>query len=176
MEADMAEATKLPVKSDQKPVTSTAADPWATFKDLRQEIDRAFENFGRSTWLRPFDFEPLLKTTFGSSSPAIDIVEHDTEFEMTAELPGMTPKDVDVSLKNGSLVIKGEKHDERKEESKGYYLHERKYGSFERSFTVPAGVDRSAIEATFNNGVLKVTLPKTHEAQAPAKKIEVKAA
>jgi HSP20 family protein len=77
---------------------------------------------------------------------------------------------------DGYLTIKGEKQEEKEEKKKDYYLHERHFGSFERSFDVPESVDLSKIEATFKKGVLTVTLPKKVEAQKPEKKIEVKAA
>ena len=92
-----------------------------------------------------------------------------------AELPGMDEKNIEVKVVNGNLTIKGEKQEE-KEEKKDYYLHERHFGSFERSFEVPDGVDADKIEASFKKGVLTVTLPKKPEAQKPEKKIEVKSA
>jgi HSP20 family protein len=81
-----------------------------------------------------------------------------------------------VKVVDGSLSIKGEKQEEKEEKKKEYYLHERRFGSFERSFELPDGVDADKIEAAFKKGVLTVTLPKKPEAQKPAKKIEVKAA
>ena len=81
-----------------------------------------------------------------------------------------------MNVANGGLTIKGEKREEKEEKQKDYYVSERRYGSFERHFGLPEGVDANKIEATFKNGVLKVTLPKTAEAQKSAKKIEVKAA
>ena len=77
---------------------------------------------------------------------------------------------------NGNLTIKGEKQEEKEEKKKDYYLHERHFGSFERSFQVPDAVDADKIEASFKKGVLTVTLPKKAEAQKPEKKIDVKAA
>jgi HSP20 family protein len=77
-------------------------------------------------------------------------------------------------LSDGTLTIKGEKKDEKEERNKDYYLSERRYGSFQRSFSVPDGVDAEKIEAAFKNGVLTVTLPKTPEAQKKEKKIEIK--
>jgi HSP20 family protein len=76
---------------------------------------------------------------------------------------------------NGSLIIKGEKHEEKEEKKKDYYLQERHFGSFERRFAMPEGVDADKIEASFKKGLLTVTLPKKPEAQKPEKKIEVKA-
>jgi HSP20 family protein len=88
----------------------------------------------------------------------------------------MDEKNIEVNLANGGITIRGEKKEETEEKKKDYSISERRYGSFERYFTLPEGVDVNKIEATFKNGVLKVTLPKTAEAQKPAKKIEVKAA
>jgi len=87
----------------------------------------------------------------------------------------MDGKNIEVKLVNGGLTIKGEKREE-KEEKKDYYLHERHFGSFERCFAVPEGVETDKIEASFKKGVLTVTLPKKPEAQKPEKKIEIKAA
>ena len=81
-----------------------------------------------------------------------------------------------MKLSNGNLMIKGEKQEEKEEKKKDYYMQERHFGSFERCFQVPEGVDANKIEATFTKGLLKVTLPKKPEAQKPEKKIEIKAA
>jgi HSP20 family protein len=88
----------------------------------------------------------------------------------------MDQKNVEVKVANGNLTIMGEKQEEKEEKKKDYYLHERHFGSFERSFEIPEGIDADKIEANFKKGVLTVTLPKKPEAQKPAKKIEVKAA
>ena len=108
--------------------------------------------------------------------PAVDVVEKDNAYEVTAELPGMDEKDIEVKLANGGLTIKGEKQEEKEEKRKDYHVHERTFGSFERYFTVPEWVDRDKIEASFKKGVLTVTFPKKPEAIKPEKKIEVKAA
>jgi HSP20 family protein len=181
----MAEAaTKLPVKTEGNKVGEkvTALQAWRPFENLRQEVDRLFEDFDRGSWLSPFrrsvfDFEPLwgrdLKST---AAPAVDVVEKDNAYEVTAELPGMDEKNIEVKLDDGGLTIKGEKQEEKEEKRKGYHVHERRFGSFERYFAVPEGVDPDKIEASFKKGVLTVTLPKKPEAQKPTKKIDVKAA
>jgi HSP20 family protein len=104
------------------------------------------------------------------------VVEGDKAYEITAELPGMDEKNIEVKVVNNTLTIKGEKREEKEEKKKDYYLQERHFGSFERRFQVPEGVDTDKIEASFNKGVLKVMLPKTAEAQKAEKKITVKAA
>ena len=81
-----------------------------------------------------------------------------------------------MTLRNGNIVFSGEKQQDKEEKAKDFYLKERNYGSFERSFSLPEGVDVGKVSATFRNGVLSVTLPKTAEAQKPAKKVEIKAA
>ena len=94
--------------------------------------------------------------------------------ELTADLPGINEKNIEVKLTQGGLTIKGEKQEEKEEKKKDYYLRERHVGSFERRFALPEGVDTDKIEASFKNGVLAVRLPKKPEAVKPEKKIEVK--
>ena len=131
-------------------------------------------------WRRPltrsvFDVEPFWRGFAGLSAvPAVDIAEKDKEYEITAELPGMDESNIDVKFADGLLTIKGEKKEEREEKKKDYYLSERRYGSFQRSFPVPESVDANKIEAKFVNGVLTVKLPKSSEAQKNEKKIAIK--
>ena len=124
-----------------------------------------------------FDVEPFWhgELSFGKA-PAVDIAEKDKEYEITAELPGMDEKNIDVKFADGILTIKGEKTEEKEEKKKGYYLSERRFGSFQRSFQVPAGVDADKIDASFKNGVLTVILPKSAQAQKSEKKIAIKKA
>ncbi len=178
----MAEAiTKLPVKTEERKSPATTA-PWRPFESLHREIDRLFEDFNGSPWRsrlgRPlFDMQPFWsRESTWAAMPAVDVAETDKAYEITAELPGMDEKNIEVKLSDGVLTIKGEKQEEKEEKKKDYYLSERRYGSFARYFDLPEGVEANKIEAAFKNGVLKVTLPKTAEAQKPAKKIEVKAA
>ena len=178
----MAEAaTKFPHKTEEKKVGRPTE--WRPFESLRREIDRLFEDFGVGSWRSPFgrgvfDVEPFWprQLTIWSTAPAVDIAEKDNAYEMTAELPGMDEKNIEVKVVNDGLRIRGEKKEEKEEKKKDYFLSERRYGSFERYFRVPEGVDADKIEASFKKGVLTVTLPKKPEAQKPEKKIEVKAA
>lgn len=107
--------------------------------------------------------------------PAMDIVEKDNLLLLTAELPGLEEKDVEINLEDGVLTISGEKQAERKEADKeaDFYLWERRFGSFRRSFTLPRNVDAEKITAEFRNGVLTVKLPKAVETKPKGKKIEV---
>jgi len=138
---------------------------------LQKEMNRMFDNFSRSV----FDF-PSLPREMGLAktiSPKIDVVESDKEIKVTAELPGMEEKDIEVDFSRDTLVIRGEKKAEKEEKKEDYYFMERSYGSFHRVIPVSAGVDRDKVEATFKNGVLKITLPKTEEAQKETKKIKI---
>ena len=179
----MAEAaTKLPVRTEKSTAPAPSGNWTAPFESLRREIDRLFDDF------HPFDFRlpstrslfahelPSLRNAGWSVAPAMDLVEKDKEYEITAELPGIDEKNVEIKLSNHTLTIKGEKKEEKEEKDKDYYLSERRYGSFQRSFQVPEGVDTGKIDASFSKGVLTVKLPKTAEAQKAEKKITVKAA
>lgn len=174
-------SNKVPVKVEKTtPTVKEAAGPWAPLDTLRHEIDRLFESFLGTSRHFPFGRSPLdLELAWPRLSglaiaPSVDIAAKEKEYEITAELPGLDEKDIEVSLSNGALTIKGEKKEEKEEKGKDYFLSERRYGSFARSFAVPEGVDVNKIEATFSKGVLKLKLPKTTEAQKNEKKIEVK--
>ena len=181
----MAEAaSKLQVKQEGKSVPATArtASLWQPFESLRQEMDRVFEDFTRGFGRFPlsrslFDVEPMLRYegAVGLSAPAVDVVEKESEFQITAELPGLDEKDIEVNVADDVLSIRGEKKEEREEKAKNYHLSERRYGSFQRTFQLPAGIDAEKIVASFQKGVLTVTLPKTPEAQKKEKKIAIQA-
>jgi HSP20 family protein len=173
-------ATKMPVRNEGKGTDRPAE--WRPFESLRREVDRLFEDFQLGSWRSPFgrsvfDVQPFWRGEIGwGKAPAVDIVDKGNAYEIMAELPGMDESNIDVKFSDGTLTIKGEKRDEKEEKKKEYYLSERRYGSFQRSFGVPDGVDADKIEANFKNGVLTVTLPKTAEAQNSEKKIAIKKA
>lgn len=183
----MADApSKVATKHEETEVKhSTALRPWHSFDTLRREMDRLFEDLDRGLWPAAFRrslfaFEPFGRHDFASATkPAVDIVEKEKAYEMTAELPGLDEKEIEVKLSNGGVTIKGAKNEEKEEKeekNENYHLHERRFGSFERYFSMPEGVDLDKIEARFNKGILTVTLPKKPEAQKPEKKIEIKGA
>jgi HSP20 family protein len=136
------------------------------FYSLQQEIDRLFEDFTRG-------FPALGSGTTAMTVPTMDVAETDKEIEITAELPGLEEKDVQINVADNVLTIRGEKKAEKEEKDKNYRLVERSYGSFERSLELPKGVDLDAIKASIDKGVLKVVVPKPAPAQV--KKVEVKA-
>lgn len=169
-----------PTAREKTPATREAVpDVWRSF---RNEMDRLFDRFDSGFGLpavrRMFDLAPVWRseTSFGVNMPAVDVAEDDKAYKITAELPGLDEKNIEVSLSGDSLVLKGEKRQEKEEKDKNYYLSERSYGSFQRIFRLPDGVDRDKVAASFAKGVLTVTVPKTGEAQKEPKKIEVKTA
>jgi len=178
----MAESvTKLPVERPSKTVTSgrKGLSPWPPFESLHAEIDRIFDEFGRGrlpSVRRLFDMEPLWSSEapFRASLPAIDVVEKEKEYQISAELPGIDEKDIEVSVTDGVLTVKGEKKEQKEEKDKNYHRLERQYGSFQRSFELPPSIDQGKIEAKFEKGVLTLTLPKTAEAQEKPKTIAIK--
>jgi len=149
-------------------LTRREADP---FLDLRREMDRMFERFGRWAGLEPFEETLFPSATF---APAVDVSETDDQVRVTAELPGLEKDNVQVSLEGDSLVLSGEKKGEEERRDGGYYRAERYYGSFSRRIPLPCDVNFDKAEATFKNGVLAVTLPKTEEAKRKHKRIEIK--
>ena len=113
---------------------------------------------------------PFLERYGGEFSPRIDVIEHDKEFIVKAELPGMEEKDIELKLSEDSLFIKGEKKIEKEE----YYYMERSYGSFTRTISLPSRIETGKVEAKFHNGILSITLPKTPESIKETKKIPIK--
>jgi HSP20 family protein len=176
-------AENAPVKPEAKE-QKVAVKPQARhpFENLRQEMNQLFDEFDRDLWMWPFrragfGAEPFWRRELRwSGTPAVDITESDKAYEISAELPGLDEKDIEVKLVNGGLTVKGEKREEKEEKKKDYYLHERHFGSFERYFRLPDEVEADKIEASFRKGVLTLTLPKKPEAQKAEKKIAVKAA
>ena len=140
------------------------------FTALQREIDRLFDDFTRG-W--PTMGWPTAGRT-AELMPSMDVAETDKEIEITAELPGLEEKDVQVNVADNVLTIKGEKKSEKEQKDKNYRMFERSYGSFSRTLELPGGINPDDIKASLSNGVLKVIVPKPAPAQV--KKVEVKAA
>jgi HSP20 family protein len=142
-----------------------------TFSALRAEMDHAFSSFLDRNFS---GFPSLSRAGWGEMlASSIDLREAEKEFVVEAELPGMNEKDVSVTLSNGVLTLKGEKKSEREEKKENYHLMERNYGSFHRSFQLGDAVDPDKVSATFDKGVLKITLAKRAEAAKAEKKIPI---
>lgn len=139
---------------------------------LQRDINRAFDNFWRGFNLPMFP--DAFGTSLDSSMPRIEVSETDKEVEILAELPGMTENDIDVSVTEDMLKIRGEKKLDKEEKKKDFYITERSYGSFQRMIPLPGGLDLNNVKAAFKNGVLNITLPKTEEAQSKVKRISVR--
>lgn len=172
-------STKLPVTAEKRISPQPRGNAWSPFEALRREVDRLFDDFHPFGWREAFPRLPGLRTSFEGSwplAPAMDLIEKEKEYEITAEIPGVDEKNIDIKVVNHLLTIKGEKREEKEEKKHDYFLSERRYGSFQRSIQIPDGVDADKIEATFSKGILTVRLPKTVEAQRPEKTITVKAA
>lgn len=151
-----------------------AVTVWKPFRDLvpfdfeqmRREMDRLWDSF----------FERGIRRKHEEGStwlPALDVSETKNDLVVKAEVPGMDPKDIDISLSDGILTIKGEKKQEKEEKEEDYHLIERSYGAFTRSLQLPKGIQSDKIQATYKNGILKVVLPKSEEAKKKEIKIKV---
>ena len=155
-----------------EPTTPALRPHGDPFSAMRSEMDRVFDNFLGRRWL---DSPNILGGNLRAdvASPTVDVRESPTEIVIEAELPGLTDNDIDVSLKDGVLMIKGEKKSEREEKKDDYHVTERSYGRFQRAFRVPNTIDEDKIEAKLDKGVLHLTLPKLPEAVKKEKKIQI---
>ncbi len=140
----------------------------APLVSFRNEMDRLFDTFLRE----PFGAIDWPQWGAGKWSPAVEMAEDEKEVTVRAELPGIDPKDLDVSVVDNHIVLSGEKKESSETKQKGVYHSETRYGSFRRTLPLPEGVDTEHIDAQYTNGVLTLKMPKT--APAPQKKIEVK--
>ena len=152
--------TNDPDRSSRKDLAPRYSDP---FSSLRAEVDSLFDSFMGGL--------PAFSGMFGASggrgftlTPHMDVRETDKEIVVEAELPGIDEKDISLDLKDGVLTIRGEKKHEYDEKKENYRVMERRYGSFQRSLMLPDTVDQDKVEANFDNGVLKIKVPKRPEA------------
>lgn len=162
------------------PMTSLLPDLWSrddsvnnSFRNLQKEIDRVFHNFTSS------DIMSSSAPDWRSNSnlnllPRIDVSETDKEISIEVELPGVERKDVDITVVDQLLTIKGSKNTEQETKEKNYHLIERSRGSFERTIPLGFEVDSNQVDAKFHNGVLSLTVTKPPELESKVKKIEVK--
>jgi len=142
---------------------------WGPFRELermRREMDRLWDSF--------FEERPRRKgEEISEWAPSIDVAETKDSLVVRAEIPGIDPKGIDISLSQDVLTIKGEKKQEKEEKEENYHFVERIYGSFSRSVRLPREVQSEKISATYKDGILKITLPKSEEAKKKEIKIKV---
>jgi HSP20 family protein len=137
--------------------------PWQMMRRMRDDINRLFWQFGMPTPV----MEPM------RPSLAVDMWETESDVKVRADLPGVDPKDLDVTLLDDTLTIKGQVKHEEEVEEEGYYSSERRYGSFQRQILIPTPVQEDKIRAVYKRGVLDITLPKQEEAKAKAKRVQI---
>jgi HSP20 family protein len=164
----MAITDLIPWRRTDGGVATRQSDP---FTQLHREIDRVFSDF-MTDW--PWSGRMnLMDRRLGSFVPDVNITETDKEFRVTAELPGMDEKDLEVTYLEGGLTIKGEKREEH-EEQRGDFIHsERQFGAFERTIPLPSDINPDKAKASFQKGVLSITLPKSEEARSSKKTIPI---
>lgn len=138
--------------------------PFSFMRRFGEEMDRLFDDFGfGGNFLTPSfgrDFAQMSQW-----SPQTEVFERGNELVIRADLPGMTKDDIDVDIEDDAIIIRGERRDERTENEQGFYQTERSYGSFYRSIPLPQGIDAEQANASFNNGVLEITMPKPEQKQ-----------
>jgi HSP20 family protein len=144
-------------------------DPFKEMATLQERMNRMFEDvWGRGR-------RPDEDYISGSWMPPVDVRETKDTLEISVELPGIDPKNVDVSVESGVLTLKGARQFEKATEGETYHRVERAYGAFERSFTLPTNIDAERIQASYRHGVLHLTVPKREEAKPKAINIKVDA-
>ena len=149
----------------------TRWEPMQDLLELREEMNRALEGWPRVSRLRRWAGEE--EGMRGAWMPAVDIRENKNAIEVLAELPGIDPENVDVSVEGNVLSIRGERRQEEIRDDETVHRVERSYGVFERSFTLPRSVNPEKVSASYREGVLTVTVPKREEAKPKSVKVEV---
>jgi HSP20 family protein len=161
-----------PVRAEEsKEVVEMALSPFRGFYDMQSEMNRMFDEVFGDVAGRSGRQQGDAPTRW---APVLDVLQEDGDVVVRAELPGVRPDDVDITLHNGVLIISGERKAEEQREGSGYYVRERRYGSFRRSMTLPQGVDESSISARFDGGVLEVRVSGAAAVQEP-KRIQIEA-
>jgi HSP20 family protein len=154
----------------QKPMGRDDNHP---FYSLQSQMNSLFDDF-----FTGFNGMPRALATggFGAFSPSVDVKESDKDFTVRAELPGVEEKDIEVTVTNDAVTIKGEKKEEKEDKGKNYYYMERSYGSFNRIIHLATETESGKAEASFKNGVLNITIPKSLAAKAKGTKVPIKSA
>ena len=172
-------ATKITPKRENGGEAKPVPAVFDSLTGLRDEMNHLFDEFFTGferrapSLFRTYEPGWLLGGRRGEMTPAVDVAEDDKAVTLTAELPGLKEEDIEVVLRDNMLTVKGEKKSEREEKNENYYLSERRYGAFERTFRLPEAADADKIRAAIQDGVLTVTIPKKAEAKKAEKKIKI---
>lgn len=171
----MAEAGKTEVTTMEQGKEIQKATPMRALSPF-EEMDRLFDSFFQRGWLRPFRWErPLWKEPelpFGGKMPSVDIVDHDEDILVRAEVPGVDKKDLEISVTENTVTLKGKSSHEEKEEKGDYYRCEISRGAFARTVALPHDVDPDKAKATFKDGVLELTMPKVAKSRRHTIKLD----
>jgi HSP20 family protein len=153
---------KMPARRGQ------AVSPYRSMRDVMSSMMEDFFSEWPLMRIRPFEWR------MQEFSPSIDIIDEEKDIRVQAEVPGMNPEDLDITVTRDSVIVKGEKKSEREEERQGLRYSERTFGSFERVIRLPADVQTDKIDARFKNGVLDIVMPKSEQALKESKKIQIR--
>jgi HSP20 family protein len=145
-------------------MSMTRWDPFQDLQSFRDEMNRTLNRW--------FSREEGDEPTPRRWMPALDVTETENAYQIDVEVPGLRPEDINVTVDQGMLTIQGERRSEEEKRDRSYHRVERHYGAFRRSISLPRDVDASKVEATYDNGLLQLSVPKTAASQA--KRIEVK--
>lgn len=158
--------------SENVPVENRSSEDANPIASMQRQVNRLFGDYMNQPLISWFDADRWFS---GAVRPNLDMTETDKAYEVTAEIPGFEQKDVEVKITDGALVLEGKTESETEEKGKTWHRHERRFGSFSRSLSLPASADQEKAKAQLKNGVLTVTVPKKAEAKSAVKKIEIAA-
>ena len=162
----------VPVKYSNK--SSNRYSP-VTSGGLHNEMERLFDDFFNGFALSPFKSRSFMREGISGTllKPSLDLGSTDNEYTVSVEIPGVSEKDVSIELVHDSLIIRGEKKQQKEEKNKNFYRLERSYGSFQRTLSLPEDVNKEKIKADFKNGVLNITIPRMAIPENKVKQIEI---
>ena len=160
-------------ESNEKELTPTQRDTSPRIPSPFEEIDRVMESFFPRRWMQPFRWEmPHFPELAEFKMPKVDIIDRDTEIVVKAELPGVVKEDIDLSITDNTVTIKATTSHEEKEEQGNYYRSEISRGSFSRTVALPGDVDADKAKASFNDGILELTIPKQEKSHRKSVTVE----
>ncbi len=167
---------ELPVTTEGQSMEKSKQSRMLTpFEEMEREMERWFGRFGQG-WMRPFHWgRPHwadLNTPFEGMAPSVDVIDREEEVVVRAELPGVDKKDLEISLSEDALTIKGSTKSEKEEEKGDYYRREVSSGSFSRTIRLPSAVDGEQVSSSFKDGILQLTLPKIKKSTRHTIKVE----